>query len=89
MMGDLNAMQPGLIDLLSVFFLKASSYEFMVQNSEYQDSYWYAFDYKTPQKSVFHMLLSMRNILFQSTELVLLLVMMFSIVLSFYGICYR
>jgi len=56
MMGNLDDMQPGLIDLLSVFFLKASSYEFMAQNSEYQDSYWYAFDYKTPQKSLFHML---------------------------------
>jgi len=56
MMGNLDDMQPGLIDLLSVFFLKASSYEFMAQNSEYEDSYWYAFDYKTPQKSVFHML---------------------------------
>ena len=28
----------------------------MAQNSEYNTSYWYAFDYKTEQKSVFHML---------------------------------
>ena len=56
MMGNLTAMQPGLIDLLSVFFLKASSYEFVKQNSQYEDSYWYAFDYKTEQKSVFHAL---------------------------------
>ena len=56
MMGNLTAMQPGMIDLLSVFFLKASAYEFMAQNSQHNNSFWYAFDYKTPQKSVFHML---------------------------------
>jgi len=56
MMGNLTAMQPGLIDLLSVFFLKASSYEFMAQNSKYNDSYWYAFDYQPTQKTVFNLL---------------------------------
>ena len=56
MMGNLTAMQPGLIDLLSVFFLKASSYELMAQNSKYNDSYWYAFDYQPSQKTVFNLL---------------------------------
>ena len=56
MMGNLTAMQPGLIDLLSVFFLKASSYEFMAQNSRYEDSYWYAFDYQPEHKTVFNLL---------------------------------
>ena len=59
--GNLTAMQPGLIDLLSVFFLKASSYEFMAQNSKYNDSYWYAFDYQPSQKTMF-------NLLFMSPE---------------------
>ena len=45
-----------MTNIYSVFFLKASAYEFMAQNSEYNTSYWYAFDYKTEQKSVFHML---------------------------------
>ena len=61
MMGNLTLMQPGLIDLLSVFFLKASSYEFMAQNSKYEDSYWYAFDYQPDHKTVF-------NLLFMSPE---------------------
>ena len=37
-------------------FPQASSYEFMVQNSDYQESYWYAFDYKAEQKSLFNLL---------------------------------
>ena len=56
-MGNLDLMQPGLIDLFSVFFLKASSYDFMEQNSKHEeDTYWYAFDYRAEQKSVFHLL---------------------------------
>ena len=37
-------------------FPQASSYEFMVQNSDYKDSYWYALDYKAEQKSLFNLL---------------------------------
>ena len=55
MMGNLTLMQPGLVDLLSVFFIKASSYEFLAQTSKYQDSYWYAFDYLSQQKSLFNL----------------------------------
>ena len=55
-MGNLTNMRNGIIDLLSVFFLKASSYEFVAENSNYKDSYWYAFDYQSIQKSVFHLL---------------------------------
>ena len=28
----------------------------MVQNSDYQESYWYAFDYKAEKKSLFNLL---------------------------------
>ena len=54
MMGNLTIMQPGLVDLFSVFFIKASSYEFLAQSSKYQDSYWYAFDYLSQQKSLYN-----------------------------------
>lgn len=55
-LGNLTNMQPGAIDLFSVFFLKASSYKTVEENSKYEDSYWYSFDYKSVQKSVFHLL---------------------------------
>lgn len=55
-MGNLTLMQPGIIDLLSNFFLKASSFKTVQENSNYKDSYWYSFDYKAEQKSLFHAL---------------------------------
>ena len=55
-LGNLTDMRPGVIDLLSVFFLKASSYKTIQQNSEFMPSYWYSFDYVAAQKSVFHLL---------------------------------
>lgn len=55
-LGNLTLMQPGIIDLLGVFFLKASSYKTVQENSKYKDSYWYSFDYKSKKKSVFHAL---------------------------------
>ena len=57
-LGNLTTMQPGIIDLLSNFFLKASSYKTVQENSKYKDSYWYSFDYKAEQKSLFHALFS-------------------------------
>ena len=54
--GDLRAMQDGLIDLLGTFFLKASSYEMVEENSRYIDSFWYSFDYASEFKSMFHVL---------------------------------
>lgn len=42
--------------ICEIHFPQASSYEFMVQNSDYQESYWYAFDYKAEQKSLFNLL---------------------------------
>lgn len=53
--GDLHLMIPGLEDLLSVFFFKASAYELIQQNSEYAPSYWYAFDYSNSEKSLLHL----------------------------------
>ena len=55
-LGNLTNMTPGIIDLLSVFFLKASSYKTVQENSKYEDSYWYSFDYKSKQKSIYHAL---------------------------------
>jgi len=55
-LGDLAAMQPGLIDLLGVFFLKASSYTMVKENSRLNPSYWYSFDYVSEHKSAFHAL---------------------------------
>jgi len=55
-LGDLMAMQPGLIDLLGVFFLKASSYTMVKENSGLNPSYWYSFDYESEHKSAFHAL---------------------------------
>ena len=55
-MGNLTLMQPGIIDLLSNFFLKASSFKTVQEHSKYKDSYWYSFDYKAEQKSLFHAL---------------------------------
>ena len=55
-LGNLTSMRPGVIDLFSVFFLKASSYKTIQENSEYADSFWYSFDYIADQKSVFHLL---------------------------------
>merc|ERR1712142_854955 len=43
-LGDLMAMQPGLIDLLGVFFIKASSYTMVKENANLNPSYWYSFD---------------------------------------------
>ena len=40
-LGDLEAMTPSLIDLLGVFFLKASSYEFMAESVDQgSPAYW-------------------------------------------------
>jgi hypothetical protein len=43
-------MQPGIIDLLSVFFIKASAYKMIEENAKHgldsAPSYWYAFDYQ-------------------------------------------
>jgi len=56
-MGDLEAMQAGIIDLLGVFFLKGSSYEFVVESSDQgSKAFWYSFEYAAKQKSVFHTL---------------------------------
>eukprot|EP00091_Calanus_sinicus_P025444 TRINITY_DN971_c0_g1_i10.p1 TRINITY_DN971_c0_g1~~TRINITY_DN971_c0_g1_i10.p1 ORF type:complete len:352 (-),score=125.29 TRINITY_DN971_c0_g1_i10:131-1186(-) len=55
-LGDLLAMTPGLIDLLGVFFIKASSYTMVKENSRLNPSYWYSFDYEAEQKSAFHAL---------------------------------
>jgi len=55
-LGDLMAMQPGLIDLLGVFFIKASSYTMVKENSRLNPSYWYSFDYEAEHKSAFHAL---------------------------------
>jgi len=55
-LGDLEAMQSGLIDLLGVFFLKASSYTMVKENSLLSPSYWYSFDYESEHKSAFHAL---------------------------------
>ena len=53
--GDLYQMIPGIEDLLSVFFFKASAYELIQQNSKYSPSYWYGFDYSDSQKSLFNL----------------------------------
>ena len=53
--GDLYHMIPGIQDLLSVFFFKASAYELIQQNSKVSPSYWYAFDYSNTPKSLFNL----------------------------------
>lgn len=59
-MGNLTAMQPGAIDLLSVFFIKASAYKLIEENAKHNiaaaPSYWYSFDYQSEMKSAFHLL---------------------------------
>eukprot|EP00090_Calanus_glacialis_P005797 TRINITY_DN14495_c0_g1_i1.p1 TRINITY_DN14495_c0_g1~~TRINITY_DN14495_c0_g1_i1.p1 ORF type:complete len:687 (+),score=181.02 TRINITY_DN14495_c0_g1_i1:28-2088(+) len=55
-LGDLLAMTPGLVDLLGVFFIKASSYTMVKENSRLNPSYWYSFDYEAEHKSAFHAL---------------------------------
>jgi len=57
-LGDLMAMQPGLIDLLGVFFIKASSYTMVKENANLNPSYWYSFDYTSEHKTAFHALFS-------------------------------
>merc|ERR1719193_2024178 len=47
---------PGLQDLLSVFFFKASAYEIVQQNSRFAPSYYYSFNYSSTPKSVFHLM---------------------------------
>jgi hypothetical protein len=54
-LGDLNAMIPGLVDFLSVFFIKAAAYEFVQANSVHSPSYWYAFDYDLSDKSLLNL----------------------------------
>lgn len=54
MIGDIDNMIPGFTDLLSVFFIKASAYELVQQNSKYSPSYWYAFDYDNPEKKLYN-----------------------------------
>jgi len=55
-LGSLIDMTPGLIDLLGVFFLKASSYTMVKENARLNPSYWYSFDYAAEHKSAFHAL---------------------------------
>lgn len=52
--GNLDAMRPGLIDMLGTFFLKASSYRMVQENSQYNPSFWYSMDYVSEHKSAFH-----------------------------------
>merc|ERR1712127_1102286 len=52
-LGDLPAMIPGMTDLLSVFFIKASAYEMVQQNSHRAPSYWYDFHYDSPHKHLY------------------------------------
>jgi len=52
-LGDLYSMIPGIEDVLSVFFFKASAYELVQKNSAFTPSYWYALDYSNSDKS-FH-----------------------------------
>merc|ERR1712012_1507486 len=41
-MGDLELMRPAIIDMLGVFFLKASSYEFVTESADQgSQAYWY------------------------------------------------
>jgi len=55
--GDLIAMTPTIVDMLGVFFLKASSYEFMAESSRQgSTAYWYSMEYASQNKSVFHTL---------------------------------
>merc|ERR1719209_2043650 len=55
--GDLAAMTPTIVDMLGVFFLKASSYEFMAESSRQgSTAYWYSMEYAAQNKSVFHTL---------------------------------
>jgi len=61
-MGDLEAMRPAIIDLLGVFFLKASSYEFVVESADQgSPAYWYSLEYSSPDKSAFHALFSSKE----------------------------
>jgi len=55
-LGDLMDMQAGLVDLLGVFFIKASSYTMVKENSKLNPSYWYSFDYVAEHKTAFHAL---------------------------------
>jgi len=58
-MGDLEQMRPGIIDMLGVFFLKASSYEFVTESADQgSQAYWYSLEYASPDKSAFHALFS-------------------------------
>merc|ERR1711990_1397846 len=58
-MGDLELMRPGIIDMLGVFFLKASSYEFVTESADQgSQAYWYSLEYASPDKSAFHALFS-------------------------------
>jgi len=52
--GNLTAMTPGAIDMLGVFFIKASAYKMVEENSKHgKDSYFYSFERKS-QKSFCH-----------------------------------
>ena len=52
--GELSAMLPGVTDLLSVFFIKAASYELVQQNSGAAPSYMYSFEYDSPMKHLYN-----------------------------------
>lgn len=56
--GDLKLMTPGTIDMLSTFFLKASSYKMVQENSKYENSYWYSIEHESSKKSVYNLLFS-------------------------------
>ncbi|TRY73092.1 hypothetical protein TCAL_02196 [Tigriopus californicus] len=57
-MGDLGQMTPGTVDMLSTFFLKASSYKMVQENSKYENSYWYSIEHEASKKSVYNLLFS-------------------------------
>jgi hypothetical protein len=47
--------QSNFFQLLGVFFIKASGYKMVEENSKYNDSFWYSVEHKT-RKSAYHLL---------------------------------
>lgn len=47
-----------LFQMLSTFFLKASSYKMVQENSKYENSYWYSIEHESSKKSVYNLLFS-------------------------------
>eukprot|EP00095_Tigriopus_kingsejongensis_P005622 maker-scaffold335_size202896-snap-gene-1.19 protein:Tk05622 transcript:maker-scaffold335_size202896-snap-gene-1.19-mRNA-1 annotation:"hypothetical protein DAPPUDRAFT_240263" len=55
-LGSLEHMVPGMIDILSTFFLKASSYKMVQENSKNNQSYWYSIEHETQKKTIYNLL---------------------------------